>query len=168
MAIKFEAGKSDSSSQRVEISDPGSTSGSSISIETPSDLDICNGETCQMNAITVAEMPVESSSTNNGSFVSSLISISFESSDTDTNPGTNIVTEIDVNSLESPIDIQILLDPDEISVTNVTHCVFIDERTNEVKDTGIITTIDNETGVTVCSTYHLTDFTMEEYDPTYS
>jgi hypothetical protein len=44
------------------------------------------------------------------------------------------------------------------------RCVYFDSKKNAVSDQGIITTY-NPAGFVQCMTFHLTDFTVEQYDP---
>ena len=44
------------------------------------------------------------------------------------------------------------------------RCVYFDTKSNSVNDQGILTNYNASTGVISCQTYHLTDFSIEEYD----
>lgn len=44
------------------------------------------------------------------------------------------------------------------------RCVYFDTKQNAVNDQGMLTNYDATTGMIECSTYHLTDFSIEEYD----
>lgn len=44
------------------------------------------------------------------------------------------------------------------------RCVYFDSKRNAVSDQGIITSY-NAAGFVQCMTFHLTDFTIEQYDP---
>ncbi len=45
------------------------------------------------------------------------------------------------------------------------RCVYFDTDINDLSDLGLVSRFDTNTGTIQCESYHLTDFSIEEYDP---
>lgn len=73
-----------------------------------------------------------------------------------------------MNNLQEPIVIKIKPDATKIKEGEKQRCVYFDDLTNKMSDSGVITQIDAVTGEITCKVYHLTDFSIESFDPSFS
>eukprot|EP00347_Sterkiella_histriomuscorum_P024341 403331462 len=166
-AMKFQAGNS-SGSQSIVIKDPSSNTSETLKVEMPSS-DVCGGQSCQMNMISVKDPPVNANSENQGDIIASTISISFEKSSQSSSDSSSIsVEKVKVNNLTEPIKISIKYNTTKVKDGYKQRCVYFDEKTNQMSDSGVISVVDNITGKVQCQVYHLTDFSIESFDPTYA
>lgn len=136
-----------------------------ISISIPNNIkDICGGRTCQMNLLSMKDPPI-AIARNKVRLVGSSMSIGFETSET-INQETNSVSQVKVTNLEKPITIKMTLNLGATNGSANKRCVYFDKKINAMSDQGVLTTFNQRTGAIQCDTYHLTDFSIEEYDPT--
>ncbi|CDW90564.1 protein serine threonine [Stylonychia lemnae] len=164
-AIKFESGSSKAGNQTLQIKDPNSNSTEKLNISLPSG-DVCKGETCSIHIITIKSSPNNASSQNQGEIIASTVSISFEQSSSVASDSSQImVKKVKVSNLVEPIQIQMKFDITKVQNGTKQRCVYIDTVLGQMSDAGVITSIDNVTGAVNCSAYHLTDFSIESYDP---
>lgn len=104
-------------------------------------IDMCKGETCQVNMITIKDPPFKP---RNSQLLGSTLSISFEKQ-TVVNQNTIEVEQIRVQNLALPIIFNFSIQGiNNISATK--RCVYFDTKLNKVSDQGIQTSYNPVTG----------------------
>jgi len=102
-----------------------------------------------------------------GDYLSGTVSVHAEKSDTESDPTLNKVSKINVKQTSEPIQITMQVDASQLNSSLSQRCVYYDELTNKVRDNGVRTSVNMNTGVTVCLTDHLTDFSFEQFNPAF-
>jgi hypothetical protein len=97
--------------------------------------------------------------------LSSTISLSFESTEPLSETSLQVET-IDINNLDKPITLRFQLSLASLNAQapRGPRCMYYDVKQNQLSDQGVITRFNPTTGLVECDTYHLTDFSVIEYD----